>query len=163
MALNARQRRDERDEAHLVWIYSVREQSWSQKLRCPVFTSKAQPHQLQLEYNSRGLGLLGCLPPDMGLLQRDKSQWETLTDMPTGWHRSHSSSCFYLQLSNPRGNCHWRVHVDLMTLSCKGISTPPPILKRNTYWIHAMVVINDSWKIVGLHFWGILFMVDGAM
>lgn len=26
-----------------------------------------------------------------------------------------------------------------------------------------MVVINDSWKIVGLHFWGVLFMVDGAM
>lgn len=164
MALNATQRRDERDEAQLVWIHSVREQSWSQQLRCPVVTSSAQPHQLQLEYNSRGLRLLGCLPLDMGLLKRDKSQWETLTDMPTGWQRSHSLSCFYLQLSNPRGNGHWRVNVGLMTLSCKGISTPsPPILRRNTCWIHTMVVINDSWKIVGLHFWGVLFMIDGAM
>lgn len=156
MALNARQRRDERDEAHLVWIYSVWEQSWSQQSQYPDVTSNAQLHQLQLEYNLRGLRLLGGLPPNMRLLERDKSQWEALTDILTGWQRSHSLSCFYLRLSNPRGNCHWRVNVDLMTLSCEGISTHPHFLKRNTYWIHTMVVINDSRKIVGLKFGGFL-------
>lgn len=30
----------------------------------------------------------------------------------------------------------------------------PTFLKRNPYWIHTMVVINDSWKIVGMQFGG---------
>lgn len=69
-----REERDKGDKAHLGWIYSVRGQSWSQQLGFPVVTSKVPPHQLQLENNTRDLRLLGCLPSDMGLLERDKSQ-----------------------------------------------------------------------------------------